>query len=190
MSPIHPSFWGPDAWALLHSMAEHQPLKVISLVESLQIILPCPKCRVNLSRHITAMENIGTASQWIYDLHNRVRASQTTSAAGPVNPPPSLAEVSRVYKNRELKLTNISNFLEAIVESHPGGQKIDSVYMGASLKFWQIVMGIFGSKAPPKSVLISRPAIRVWLHDFQKRHGVKGQRLGKHQRCNDDICII
>jgi hypothetical protein len=82
-----PSVWGPATWLLLHTISFNYPNKPTDLqkkqyrdfVISLQNVLPCGKCRSNLSKNFKKlplteadMKNRDTFSRYIYNFHEVV----------------------------------------------------------------------------------------------------------------------
>ncbi len=78
------SVWGPSMWHVLHTMSFNYPVNPTDeqkhqyrdFILSLKNVLPCGKCRKNLKKNfkklpllIKHMENRGTFSRYIYDLH-------------------------------------------------------------------------------------------------------------------------
>jgi Erv1 / Alr family len=81
------SIWGPATWHLLHCLSFNYPVhptklqkqQYLDFVKSLRHVLPCGKCRQNLSDNLAklpitmkAMENRDTFSRYIYTLHETV----------------------------------------------------------------------------------------------------------------------
>lgn len=81
------TIWGPCQWHFLHTMSFNYPVLPTdddkehyrNYVLSLQYILPCKYCRINLTKNlkklplnIEHMENRFTFSKYIYDLHETV----------------------------------------------------------------------------------------------------------------------
>jgi hypothetical protein len=81
------SVWGPPMWHYLHTMSFNYPVNPTpedknhyrDFVISLQYVLPCKYCRMNLTNNFKKkplqmchMENRDTFSRYIYDLHEIV----------------------------------------------------------------------------------------------------------------------
>lgn len=81
------TIWGPPLWHVLHTMSFNYPIKPSiqdkrhyrQFVLSLKNVLPCGKCRKNLSNNLSAlpltpnkMQSRDTFSKYIYDLHECV----------------------------------------------------------------------------------------------------------------------
>lgn len=79
--------WGPSVWHFLHTMSFNYPVEPTveqknhyrNFVLSLQHVLPCKYCRINLVTNfkqlpltISHMKNRETFSRYIYDLHELV----------------------------------------------------------------------------------------------------------------------
>ncbi len=79
--------WGPSAWHLLHTISFNYPVKPTNeqknqyrnFVLSLQNVLPCKYCRMNLKTNfkqmpltMKEMESRDTFSRYIYNLHELV----------------------------------------------------------------------------------------------------------------------
>jgi hypothetical protein len=81
------SVWGPAVWHTLHTISFNYPvnptpedkIKYRNFVLSLQNVLPCKYCRINLKTNfkslpltISTMKNRDTFSRYIYNLHELV----------------------------------------------------------------------------------------------------------------------
>tara|TARA_B110000967_G_C18642751_1_gene439359 strand:- start:54 stop:638 length:585 start_codon:yes stop_codon:yes gene_type:complete len=81
------SVWGPSLWHSLHTISFNYPVKPSKLEKknyydffmSLKNILPCGYCRINYVKNIktipltmNTMENRGTFSKWLYELHEEI----------------------------------------------------------------------------------------------------------------------
>ena len=81
------SVWGPSMWHFLHTMSFNYPVnptyiekkQYLDFMLSLQNILPCKYCRINLKTNykqlpitMKTMENRETFSKYVYDLHELV----------------------------------------------------------------------------------------------------------------------
>lgn len=81
------SIWGPALWHFLHTMSFNYPVDptpenkkhYLEFVKSLEYVLPCKYCRLNLEKNfkelpltMTEMENRGTFSLYIYNLHELI----------------------------------------------------------------------------------------------------------------------
>jgi hypothetical protein len=79
--------WGPPMWHYLHTMSFNYPVhptkkdkkKYRDFVVNLQYVLPCGKCRINLTKtfqkmplHVSYMNSRSSFSKYIYDLHEKV----------------------------------------------------------------------------------------------------------------------
>ncbi len=81
------SVWGPSMWHYLHTMSFNYPVNPTpenkkqykDFIVSLQYVLPCKYCRMNLSNNfkkipitMDCMKNRETFSKYIYNLHETV----------------------------------------------------------------------------------------------------------------------
>ena len=79
--------WGPSLWHFLHTMSFNYPNEptndqkhqYMNFIFSLEYILPCKYCRMNLKKNfkvvplrISNMKNRYTFSKYIYDLHEHI----------------------------------------------------------------------------------------------------------------------
>jgi hypothetical protein len=79
--------WGPMMWSYLHTMSFNYPVHPTEedkkhysdFIISLQYVLPCKYCRMNLANNLKKnpiqachMENRDTFSRYVYDLHETV----------------------------------------------------------------------------------------------------------------------
>lgn len=84
-------FWGPFAWAFLHSVSftypknptKKQKDQYFDFITSLIPVLPCPACRNNLAQNLKklnfsydVLENQETFSKFVYDLHSMVNVEK------------------------------------------------------------------------------------------------------------------
>lgn len=81
------SVWGPSLWHFLHTMSFNYPtnptyeekINYKKYIYSLQYILPCKYCRINLKKNFKSlplnmehMKDRNTFSRYIYDLHELI----------------------------------------------------------------------------------------------------------------------
>lgn len=81
------AIWGPSTWHLLHTMSFNYPVQptcddksnYMNFILSLQNVLPCGKCRINLKKNfkrlpltLKNMESRHTFSLYVYKLHEVV----------------------------------------------------------------------------------------------------------------------
>lgn len=81
------SIWGPGTWHFLHTLSFNYPVEPSAtqkrqyreFILGLQHVLPCGKCRDNLTKTMRSfpltmkdMENRATFSKYIYSLHEKV----------------------------------------------------------------------------------------------------------------------
>lgn len=79
--------WGPAQWHFMHTMSFNYPVNPTNkqrkeykqYILSLQNILPCKHCRINLKKNLKTLpltqkdlENRSTFSRWVYELHEHV----------------------------------------------------------------------------------------------------------------------
>lgn len=83
------SIWGPPAWLFLHTLSFNYPVEpskedkinYMEFIKSLQNILPCKYCRINLKKNmekfpitLEKMQNRETFSRYVYELHEHVNS--------------------------------------------------------------------------------------------------------------------
>lgn len=81
------SIWGPALWHFLHTMSFNYPpepttdqkKQYMNFILSLEHVLPCKYCRINLEKNFKAlpltmktMENRDTFSRYVYNLHELI----------------------------------------------------------------------------------------------------------------------
>lgn len=81
------SVWGPSMWHSLHCISFNYPVKpnkeqklnYLNFFKSLEDVLPCKYCRINLKKNIKkfplnikTMKNRHTLSLWLYNLHEEI----------------------------------------------------------------------------------------------------------------------
>ena len=89
-----PRVWGPAFWFSLHNMSFNYPVKASYIVKSrtknfilaLPILLPCPTCKIEATKHIEKQEDLDDVcsgrdklSRFFVDFHNKVRKRQQKS---------------------------------------------------------------------------------------------------------------
>jgi hypothetical protein len=109
---MNTTFWGPDGWVLLHSIAYTYPEnpkksdkeKYNKFYKILPKILPCKYCRSSLIEFYNelplepALISRDLLTKWIYDIHNKV--NEKLRCQGFLDKPnPSLASVNKSYKD-------------------------------------------------------------------------------------------
>lgn len=82
-----PNIWGSNAWKFIHSVTLDYPVNptaedkenYANFFKQLQYVLPCAKCRYNLSQHLKkypltqeSLANRNNLVKWAIDLHNIV----------------------------------------------------------------------------------------------------------------------
>ena len=81
------SVWGPNLWHVLHTISfnypvnptEQEKIHYMNFIKSLQYVLPCRYCRINLKKNLNkhkltkkVLESRDSFSRWLYKLHNHV----------------------------------------------------------------------------------------------------------------------
>lgn len=84
---MRPEIWGPHAWIMLHSItlgypdnpSQNDKINMLNFINSLSYVLPCEKCRINLSKHLQSHrldDNVLSSRKnlvnWMIDIHNEV----------------------------------------------------------------------------------------------------------------------
>ena len=83
---MNTNFWGPDAWNLLHTIAEKCPQEmsknsrnnIRKFYQNLEFILPCKYCRMSLNKFykelpiINYLDTGKCIRYWLYLIHNKV----------------------------------------------------------------------------------------------------------------------
>jgi len=83
---VSPNEWGPPAWKFIHYISLVYPNNPTELdkkhytdfFNSLQYVLPCPKCSKNYKKHLkihpleNSLENSDSLFKWTVDIHNEV----------------------------------------------------------------------------------------------------------------------
>ena len=116
---MNTTFWGPDGWILLHSIAYTYPEnpkksdreKYNGFYKILPKILPCKYCRSSLIEFYnelplaSALVSRDLLTKWIYDIHNKV--NEKLRCQGFLDKPnPSFASVNRSYKDLPFNKNN------------------------------------------------------------------------------------
>jgi len=146
MAAVDPRVWGAAGWHILHRMsfALHNVHESMKFFNSIETILPCPKCSRNLKEHFSNLplpKNKTGFPEWVWKLHNRVATS-----IDPKSTPFPYNEVVVLYKkysqtpnNKELQLDDFVQteavFLLALVQTHPGAKRITSDHANALFNF-------------------------------------------------------
>lgn len=100
--------WGPGFWMTLHTISLNYPTHPTAVqrrqykrfFDSLQHVLPCGKCRDNLTQNLKTtrygtrvFENRDTLSRWVYDLHSTIN-----TMLGKTNPM-TYSQMRHMYEN-------------------------------------------------------------------------------------------
>lgn len=202
---VSPKVWGPAGWRMLHGFAALTAAKPERLgtyreiVEALEMLLPCPLCRRNFTTHIQSMGFPADARGlpfWVYKIHHRANGTRSV---------PGWTEVKKEYVSQWAGAAGAANcnkrwndiwvFLEAIVETHPGGWYVTRDYterlgqfFGGVFRFMELDFNL------PEDVRMSRKALRMWLSRFKKKVGVTQEGksgLASATKCNStSVCSI
>ncbi len=133
------TFWGPDGWKLLHSIAINYPSKPNNTIKntyklffnSLKYVLPCIYCRRSYTEYIALLPiddyltSKNKMSEWVYKLHNLVNDKLRNQGLN-INPDPSLEEINKRYHNFLDDINNTNcinmpgwNFIYCIIFNYP-----------------------------------------------------------------------
>lgn len=190
---VDPAVWGPHAWNLIHAISFRVAAKPRLLPAArrwflgLQEILPCPRCRVNLAKHMQALGMPRKAAhmpQWAYDLHDRVSRD-----VGGAKDAPTMAEVAARWEGvawpTTLDKLDALPFVSALVETHLGMRGVTEAYVDATVVFWTFLMdaGICEVREIDVALLRSRPGYRAWTHRVCRAKTIKAT-------CNADACAL
>jgi len=82
---IDPNLWGPSLWTFLHYLTlaypdnptEEEQERMYDFLASLQIVIPCQKCRINFKSYLNEMNSDvlstkNTLVRWLFNVHNLV----------------------------------------------------------------------------------------------------------------------
>ena len=174
MKAISPKVWGPSGWSLLHRMSFcfKNVKEAHDFYKTLTYILPCPKCRKNMSEHFVNLpipKKTSNLPEWLWKLHNRVNLSIDKNDNDPIT-----FETVRnkyVYTCHDIQSCE-STFLLAIAETHPGKGKIYDEYLSSLKMFMHIFINhSFSNKDCPDfndDVFKSRAKLRKWMQKITK----------------------
>jgi hypothetical protein len=176
MKAISPKVWGPSGWSLLHrlSFCFKNAKEAHDFYKTLMYILPCPKCRKNMADHFVKLPIPKKAKdfpEWLWKLHNRVNLSIDKHDKDPIT-----FETVRnkyIYTCHDIQSCE-STFLLAVAETHPGGRKIDSIYLDALKLFMNIfITHSFNDKNRPElndNLFESRAKLRKYIQKITNSH--------------------
>jgi hypothetical protein len=171
---ISPKVWGISGWSLLHrlSFCFTKASEATQFFQTLEHILPCPKCRKNMADHYKNLAFPKKASDfpvWVWKLHDRVNSS--ISGDKQAHDSPSFAEVRDIYLGAcHVSKACEATFLLAIAETHPGVRQATPEYIGALSSFIRIYFekSSINGTLPDATTLRSRPAFRTWVEKITK----------------------
>ena len=174
MKAISPKIWGPSGWSLLHRMSFcfKNVKEAHDFYKTLVHILPCPKCRKNMSEHFVNLpipKKARDFPEWLWKLHNRVNLSIDKNDNDSIT-----FETVRnkyIYTCHDIQ-TCESTFLLAVAETHPGGNNVKSEYL-SSLKFFihTFINHSFSDKNRPElndNIFDSRAKLRKFIQKITK----------------------
>ena len=113
---MKPEVWGPHAWIFLHSITLEYPdqptidekKNMATFINSLGLILPCQKCRINFNYHLqqyplndTVLQNKTNLVKWMIDIHNCVNEMTNKRKLSYEN---GLQEILKLYNENNNKL--------------------------------------------------------------------------------------
>jgi hypothetical protein len=163
MKSINPEVWGPSVWKLIHRMSfAIKSLKDFAIfIKSLETILPCNKCRINLSKHLAHLnmpQQVSHIPEWTYQLHQRVNKDLDKHTNITFN------DVKGGLSKNFDKLEWI--FICCIIDIHPGARYVHAhpKYLDGLTNFMNIVF-----KYTPElssSGIVSykyKTALKIWL---------------------------
>ena len=194
MKAINPEVWGPSGWSLLHRLSfcfdnkdnDTDSDNAEAFYNTLQYILPCPKCRRNLMEHYTKLpfpssNKLKDLPEWLWKIHNRVTESldreKGREREREREKGPSFSEIKNKYSKTCHSVDTCEfKFLLAIAETHPGGLSIYSDYYKALTVFLRIFINksynakdkvkdkvIRPTGLPTSDILKSRYKFRKWV---------------------------
>lgn len=187
MRAIDPAVWGPSGWSAIHAAAwKVQQSKDERLydvfrrfVHSMVRVLPCPKCRDNLSSHLSILPMPASTSRvfrWSYLLHLRVNASTHK----PPTHAPSYEMAKKVAAGSPARPWD---FLQAVAHTHPGARLVDGGLLRAYQDFVEGAHRLFGLDRCDPDACASRARLRAWL----KRMHVPEKTM---KMCAEETCSI
>jgi Erv1 / Alr family len=98
---IDPTVWGPSAWSVLHFISFHSKSsteELRDLFKDLKVLLPCAKCRLAYTNHLSLCPfptRRDQVSRWLYTIHDRVNRSIQSPA---MNDTPPFQEVQKAWR--------------------------------------------------------------------------------------------
>jgi hypothetical protein len=147
MKSISPQHWGPSGWSILHRISFYLSSgdidDVIRFFQTLQYVLPCTKCRRNISTHLNCLpipDKVGEVPKWVWKLHTRISKSIKTDYMAP-----SWSSVKAQYSStkgnympKDYDYTQEHAFLFALEETHPSKRSITPEHVQALATFMKM----------------------------------------------------
>ena len=141
MKSISPQHWGPSGWSILHRISFYLSLRdiddVIHFFQTLQHVLPCTKCRRNISTHLNCLpipDAVGDVPKWVWKLHTRISKSIKKDYT-----PPSWSSVKKQYSStKDYDYTQEHAFLFAVEDTHPSKRSITHEHVQALATFMKM----------------------------------------------------
>lgn len=157
---VSPNVWGHAAWHMLHRMSFSKTLRdqdhdgAVQFFRSIVYILPCKKCRNNMSDHLKHLPvpmsdnknktDANVFAKWVWRLHTRVSESLPNKND---YVPPTFAQVKTRYSHYDndphLHYDSEHQFLFALVKTHPGARAITGDHLKAlqTFMYYYIIVG-------------------------------------------------
>lgn len=191
MLGIDPKIWGNSGWNLLHRISF--VLKDIDSAKdfyfTLEHILPCMKCRRNITKHIGDIpfpRKIDNIPKWLYNIHNRVNISINTKSENP-----KYTVIVNKYSKMNDERINIENdliFIYSLYNTHPGRYGITEIYRQNLERFLKIWI----------KNTINNNEIDLDKYDISTKKGfyklirrIYGERkIKKLVKCDTDLCTL
>ena len=144
---VSPNVWGHAAWHMLHRMSFSKTLHdqdhdgAVQFFKSIVYILPCKKCRNNMSDHLkhlpvpityTYKESVNVMAKWVWRLHSRVSESLPNKHD---YVSPTFSQVKTLYSHCDSDSDSEFPFLFALIKTHPGARAITDEHLKALQTF-------------------------------------------------------
>lgn len=159
---IDPEIWGPSGWKMLHGisfMKNKKPTKAWFL--NLRYVIPCCTCQENFKMHTEALGDMhADIRKWVYKLHTRVNKMKSKENL-------LFSDLVTFWKNRKLTWTDITPFIEAMIDAHPGKNHVNS---DKYWLFWEGLMYFMDEDIHKvglkKEMTVSRGETRKWWKKY------------------------